>query len=333
MYYPPPIFLDQHDKVVPAYQDYLIAQQMKPEYAIPSVETISPSEWELLAMINAYCPTSGPMPGILWPDYVYASPSQSTYAYHGGYHNQYQQQHHHTQHPASPSSRSDDISRSSQYASPRQQPPHTHSLRHWHEASMRSPMIPRANMETNYTTKSASYESSSPRSIHTSHILETTIYPGKETSLSTSESPILSTRPKTEYEPSTTAFYTAGRPAAQLQQTGVTTLQHAPHAFKPMAWQNRRPPRRLTTREKANFQCEVKGCGKLFKHKHNYKAHMLTHDGKRQYPFPCPIDGCNRKFIRKTDLQRHNQSVHIKERNYRCDYCSRLFARKDTLRR
>jgi hypothetical protein len=25
--------------------------------------------------------------------------------------------------------------------------------------------------------------------------------------------------------------------------------------------------------------------------------------------------------------------VHIKERNYRCDYCSRLFARKDTLRR
>ena len=94
-----------------------------------------------------------------------------------------------------------------------------------------------------------------------------------------------------------------------------------------------RQPRRLTTKEDANFQCHVKGCGKLFGRSYNFKAHMETHDAGREYPFPCPLKDCNKKFVRKTDLQRHHQSVHMKQRNHRCDYCSRFFARKDTLRR
>ncbi|KAI1210533.1 uncharacterized protein F4807DRAFT_51422 [Annulohypoxylon truncatum] len=95
----------------------------------------------------------------------------------------------------------------------------------------------------------------------------------------------------------------------------------------------RRQPRKLTTKEDANFQCEVKGCGKLFSRSYNFKAHMETHDEKREYPFPCTVPDCNKKFVRKTDLQRHNQSVHMKEKNHKCDYCGRMFARKDTLRR
>lgn len=91
--------------------------------------------------------------------------------------------------------------------------------------------------------------------------------------------------------------------------------------------------RKLTTEEDANFQCHVKGCGKLFGRSYNFKAHMETHDASREYPFPCPLKDCNKKFVRKTDLQRHHQSVHMKQRNHRCDYCSRYFARKDTLRR
>lgn len=95
----------------------------------------------------------------------------------------------------------------------------------------------------------------------------------------------------------------------------------------------RKNPRRLTTREEANFQCEIKGCGKLFNRSYNYKAHMETHDDHREYPFSCAVEACDKKFVRKTDLQRHHQSVHTKERNYGCDYCGRLFSRKDTLRR
>ncbi|KUI73883.1 Krueppel-like factor 4 [Cytospora mali] len=96
---------------------------------------------------------------------------------------------------------------------------------------------------------------------------------------------------------------------------------------------SRRAPRKLTTKEEANFQCEVRGCGKLFSRSYNFKAHMETHDERREYHFPCQVDGCTKKFVRKTDFQRHHQSVHMKERNHKCDYCGRMFARKDTLRR
>ncbi|ORY64255.1 uncharacterized protein BCR38DRAFT_485393 [Pseudomassariella vexata] len=95
----------------------------------------------------------------------------------------------------------------------------------------------------------------------------------------------------------------------------------------------RRHPRRLTTKDEAVFHCRVEGCGKMFSRSYNYKAHMETHDENREYPFPCPVSDCSKRFVRKTDLARHHQSVHMKKKNHRCDYCGRMFARKDTLRR
>jgi len=71
----------------------------------------------------------------------------------------------------------------------------------------------------------------------------------------------------------------------------------------------------------------------MFSRSYNYKAHLETHDEKREYPFPCQVPDCNKRFVRKTDLQRHHASVHLRERTHKCDYCGRMFARKDTLRR
>lgn len=96
---------------------------------------------------------------------------------------------------------------------------------------------------------------------------------------------------------------------------------------------SKRTPRRLTTKEDANFECAVEGCGKLFSRSYNYKAHLETHREKRNYPFPCQEQDCNKKFVRKTDLRRHHQSVHMKERNYKCEFCGRGFSRRDTLGR
>jgi hypothetical protein len=122
---------------------------------------------------------------------------------------------------------------------------------------------------------------------------------------------------------SATVQTTAATQSTQ-QKTTKTTLA---------APKTRRPTRKHTTREEANFQCQVQGCGKFFSRSYNFKSHMETHDAKREYHFPCQIEDCKKKFVRKTDLQRHHQSVHMKERNHGCDYCGRLFARKDTLRR
>jgi hypothetical protein len=92
-------------------------------------------------------------------------------------------------------------------------------------------------------------------------------------------------------------------------------------------------PRIITTREDGNYECTVEGCGKLFNRSYNYRAHMETHDSERVHPYICELPGCMKRFRRKTDLQRHNQSVHIKEKSHQCEYCGRFFSRKDTLGR
>ncbi|MCJ1428235.1 hypothetical protein MMC29_006143 [Sticta canariensis] len=93
--------------------------------------------------------------------------------------------------------------------------------------------------------------------------------------------------------------------------------------------------RQRTTPEEATHECRV--CGKLFKRSYNWKSHMETHNPERRYPHPCTAmigtTQCTKKFQRKTDLDRHNDSVHLKAKNHQCQLCGNRFARRDTLRR
>ncbi|RMY33959.1 hypothetical protein D0865_14315 [Hortaea werneckii] len=92
-----------------------------------------------------------------------------------------------------------------------------------------------------------------------------------------------------------------------------------------------RHKRGFTKPENASCQCDQ--CGKLFQRSYNLKAHLETHDPNRPQPNPCQYPGCNKRFVRRTDLVRHEQSVHLKMRNFICPLCNSSFARKDTLRR
>ncbi|KAF2816251.1 uncharacterized protein BDZ99DRAFT_514848 [Mytilinidion resinicola] len=89
--------------------------------------------------------------------------------------------------------------------------------------------------------------------------------------------------------------------------------------------------RNPTTPQNANYACEI--CHKLFQRSYNHKAHMTTHDPLREHPHKCPYPNCQRGFVRKTDLSRHEQSVHVKTKNFKCAACEAHFARRDTLRR
>ena len=77
--------------------------------------------------------------------------------------------------------------------------------------------------------------------------------------------------------------------------------------------------RQRTTPEEATHECRV--CGKLFKRSYNWKSHMETHNPDRKYPHPCKEtvgnSPCTKKFQRKTDLDRHVDSVSICESLYR----------------
>lgn len=96
-----------------------------------------------------------------------------------------------------------------------------------------------------------------------------------------------------------------------------------------------RERRKRTTADEATHECAI--CGKLFKRSYNWKSHMETHNPDRKYPHPCTAmigtTPCTKKFQRKTDLDRHYDSVHLKTKNHQCPLCGNRFARRDTLRR
>lgn len=89
-----------------------------------------------------------------------------------------------------------------------------------------------------------------------------------------------------------------------------------------------RPRRIKTTAENARFYCNE--CDKGFQRVYNLRSHMLKHEATRE-KIKCPHAGCTKSFDRKTDLGRHERSVHLHLREHKCILCGSLFARKDTL--
>jgi len=90
--------------------------------------------------------------------------------------------------------------------------------------------------------------------------------------------------------------------------------------------------RRQTDPARSQYRCHL--CpDKGFQRQYNYKQHLLTHDDNREKNHVCPEPSCRKAFVRKTDLTRHNVSVHLKEKEYACRKCSKTFARNDTCRR
>ena len=63
--------------------------------------------------------------------------------------------------------------------------------------------------------------------------------------------------------------------------------------------------------EEATHECRI--CGKLFKRSYNWKSHLETHNPNRRYPYSCTAvvhsQLCTKRFQRKTDLDRHNETV------------------------
>jgi hypothetical protein len=83
--------------------------------------------------------------------------------------------------------------------------------------------------------------------------------------------------------------------------------------------------------EEAKFRCDI--CGTGFVRAYNKKTHMARHNPNRSRDHHCTHDDCENKFERKTDLQRHINSVHLHEKPHECELCGKRFARKDTLNR
>lgn len=149
-------------------------------------------------------------------------------------------------------------------------------------------------------------------------------------SMGTTTAPIISPQ---SHRPFTTSLVSYGHPAEDVKydfdsyDLESLSLSGDPRMLKSES----QSKRGYTTPEEATCSCDI--CGQSFKRSNNLKTHMQTHATHRSQPHKCEYEDCSRAFGRKTDLVRHEQSVHLKERNFLCHQCGHSFARKDTLRR
>jgi transposase-like protein len=88
---------------------------------------------------------------------------------------------------------------------------------------------------------------------------------------------------------------------------------------------------RNSANSERRYVCSV--CGRAFDKKYNLREHEKKHDPSRVSPHVCPEPGCGKRLGRRTDVNRHVQSVHEKAKRFVCPKCLKRFDRKDTLSR
>lgn len=79
------------------------------------------------------------------------------------------------------------------------------------------------------------------------------------------------------------------------------------------------------------FECKHEGCGKKFSTKTILKNHGTTHINDK--PFKCRQKNCVENFTRTDSRNAHEHKIHIEIPLYKCKYCNKKFAQKNTKKR
>uniref|UniRef100_A0A7N8YBZ0 Early growth response 4 n=1 Tax=Mastacembelus armatus TaxID=205130 RepID=A0A7N8YBZ0_9TELE len=89
----------------------------------------------------------------------------------------------------------------------------------------------------------------------------------------------------------------------------------------------RRAPAKTGLKAKP-FPCSVQGCERRFSRSDELNRHVRIHTGQK--PFQCTI--CSRSFSRSDHLTTHTRT-HTGEKPFSCDVCGKRFARSDERKR
>ncbi|XP_015460567.3 E3 SUMO-protein ligase EGR2a [Astyanax mexicanus] len=118
------------------------------------------------------------------------------------------------------------------------------------------------------------------------------------------------------------------RAPARLLLPPPPPLAHAA-PLRPIARPRRYPPRACKTPvHERPYPCPAEGCDRRFSRSDELARHVRVHTGHK--PFQCRI--CMRSFGRSDHLTTHIRT-HTGEKPFACDLCGRKFARSDERRR
>ncbi|XP_034757130.1 early growth response protein 4-like [Etheostoma cragini] len=90
----------------------------------------------------------------------------------------------------------------------------------------------------------------------------------------------------------------------------------------------RRAPAKSTGLKAKPFPCSVQGCERRFSRSDELNRHVRIHTGQK--PFQCAV--CSRSFSRSDHLTTHTRT-HTGEKPFSCDVCGKRFARSDERKR
>ncbi|KND00351.1 uncharacterized protein SPPG_04674 [Spizellomyces punctatus DAOM BR117] len=121
--------------------------------------------------------------------------------------------------------------------------------------------------------------------------------------------------------------------AAQKKASADGSCTNSPEATElasPLGAESKaREARRRVTKK---YTCPIDGCNRDFTRRFNLETHLKIHDPNRERPFSCDI--CGKAFLKASDLARHG-SVHNETKQHSCPAlgCGKRFSRSDALRR
>lgn len=68
-------------------------------------------------------------------------------------------------------------------------------------------------------------------------------------------------------------------------------------------------------------------CQMEFKHKWIYERHLESHSTAKYYK--CQVEGCNKSYKSKENLNLHNKNIHLNIKPYTCTYCELRFSHRN----
>uniref|UniRef100_UPI00358F8EAA early growth response protein 3-like n=1 Tax=Myxine glutinosa TaxID=7769 RepID=UPI00358F8EAA len=120
------------------------------------------------------------------------------------------------------------------------------------------------------------------------------------------------------------------QPAPSLTSTAAPALMEGALILRPGCPKRKYPPARpcKTPPHERPYPCPAEGCDRRFSRSDELTRHLRIHTGQR--PFACRI--CMRAFSRSDHLTTHVRT-HTGEKPFACDVCGRRFARSDERKR